>query len=101
MFQKGRTLINGGVPQVVAGDVKEEFAKIAGYGTAIHSDAKAAVDKAKQQLVSGELIIFKGELKDTKGTVVILAGEAYKSGDPRLNAIDWLVEGVEGDSMSS
>jgi len=97
LFQSGKTLMNAGVPQIVAGGLKEEFAKISTFGAAVSPEAKAAVDGAKQQLVSGSLTIFKGELKDNKGKVVIPAGEAYKPGDPRLNSIDWLVEGVEGN----
>lgn len=76
--------------------MKEEFSKISSYGAAVTPDAKTAVEQAKQQLLSGELTIFKGELKDNKGNVVIASGEAYNPGDPRLNSIDWLVEGVEG-----
>ena len=100
MFQNGKTLMNGGVPQVVAGGLKEEFSKISDYGAAVSPDAKAAVDAAKQQLLSGERTIFQGELKDNKGNIVIPAGEAYNPGDPRINSIDWYVEGVEGDLIS-
>ncbi|GAB4372388.1 MAG: BMP family ABC transporter substrate-binding protein [Elainellaceae cyanobacterium] len=100
MFQNGKTLTNGGVAQVVAGGLKESFSKISDYGAAVSPGAKAAVDKAKQQILSGQLTIFKGELKDNKGNVVIAAGESYQLGDPKLNSIDWLVEGVEGDVKS-
>ncbi|MDX2211687.1 MAG: BMP family ABC transporter substrate-binding protein [Oculatellaceae cyanobacterium bins.114] len=100
LFQNGKTLTNGGVPQVVAGGLKESFSKISDYGVAVSPEAKAAVDQAKQQLISGELTIFKGELKDNKGNVVIPSGEAYQPGDARLNSIDWLVEGIEGQPTS-
>jgi simple sugar transport system substrate-binding protein len=96
-LQNGKTLIDGGIPPVLAGSLKEEFSKISGYGNVVDSKAKAAVDAAKQQLVAGDLTIFKGELKDNRGNVVIPAGEAYKLGDARLNSINWLVEGVEGN----
>jgi simple sugar transport system substrate-binding protein len=42
------------------------------------------------------LIVYKGELKDNKGKVVIPAGTEYKPGDPELEKMDWLVEGVIG-----
>ena len=96
-LQNGKTLMDGGIPPVLAGSLKEEFSKISGYGNVVDSKAKAAVDAAKQQLVAGDLTIFKGELKDNRGNVVIPAGEAYKLGDARLNSINWLVEGVEGN----
>jgi len=101
MFQDGKTLMNEGVPQVIAGGLKEEFSKISNYGAAVSSETKAAVERAKQQLLSGELTIFQGELKDNKGNIVIPTGEAYKPGDPRLNSIDWFVEGVRGDPIAS
>ncbi len=100
MFQNGKTLMNSGVPQIVTGGLKEEFSKISGYGAAVSPEAKAAVDAAKQQLLSGERTIFEGELKDNKGNIVIPAGEAYNPGDPRINSIDWYVEGVAGDSIA-
>lgn len=100
MFQNGKTLMNGGVPKIVAGGLKEEFSKISSFGSAVSPEAKAAVDIAKQQLLSGERMIFKGELKDNKGNIVIPAGEAYSLGDPRLNSIDWFVEGIQGDSAT-
>jgi simple sugar transport system substrate-binding protein len=96
-LQNGKTLMNGEIPPVLAGSLKEEFSKISDYGNVVDSKAKAAVDAAKQQLVAGDLTIFKGELKDNRGNVVIPAGEAYKPGDSRLNSINWLVEGVEGN----
>jgi basic membrane protein A len=100
MFKAGKTLMNEGVPQVVAGGLKEEFSQASAFGAAMSSEAKAAVEQAKQQLMAGNLTIFKGELKDNQGKVVIPAGKSYPMGDPQLNSINWLVEGVEGDSIT-
>ena len=46
-------------------------------------------------------MIFKGELKDNKGNIVIPAGQQYTLQDPKLETIDWLVEGVMGDALST
>jgi simple sugar transport system substrate-binding protein len=101
MFREGKTLMNEGVARTLVGGLKEGFSKTSDYGPAVTPEAKAAVENAKQKLVSGELDIFAGELKNNKGQVVIAAGESYKIGDPRLNSINWLVEGVEGDATAS
>lgn len=100
LFHNSKTLMNEGVPRTMAGSLKEGFSKVSNYGTAVSSEAKAAVDRAKQQLSAGSLTIFKGELMSNKGKIVIPAGESYKLGDPRLNSIDWLVQGVQGDSTT-
>ncbi|HEY9646264.1 MAG TPA: BMP family ABC transporter substrate-binding protein [Chroococcidiopsis sp.] len=100
LIKAGKTMMNGGIPPVVAGGLKEGFSKISDYGPAVTPEAKAAVETAKQQLIAGNLTIFSGELKDNTGKVVIEAGDAYKPGDDRLNSIGWLVEGVEGNPAS-
>jgi hypothetical protein len=33
------------------------------------------------------------------GNVVIAEGDAYTLGDPRLNAIDWFVEGIKASAF--
>lgn len=101
MLQSGKTLMNQGIPKVLQGGLKEGYSKTSDYGSVVSTPAKAAVDAAKQQLMAGKLTIFKGELKNNQGKVIIPAGEAYAPGDPRLNSIDWLVEGVEGSPTAS
>lgn len=95
MTKAGKTLMNGGIPKALAGGLKEEFSKISPLGTAASADAQKAVDEAASQLTSGDLVIFPGGLKDNRGNVVVPAGEDFKLGDPRLNTIDWMVEGVQ------
>ncbi len=94
MVRAGKTLVDGSIPRIVAGGLKEEFSTISDYGSAVSSDAKDAVESAKATLISGDLVIFQGEIKDNKGNVIIPEGEAYLPDDPRIHSIDWLVEGI-------
>jgi basic membrane protein A len=42
-------------------------------------------------------VIFKGELKDNTGKVVIPAGKALPQTAIELESMDYLVDGVKGD----
>jgi simple sugar transport system substrate-binding protein len=46
------------------------------------------------------MVIYKGEIKDNQGNVVIAAGEELKQQDPKLEQMNYLVEGAIG-SISS
>lgn len=95
MTNAGKTLMNNGIPKALAGGLKEDFSKISDYGSAVSADSKTAVEETKTKLLADELVIFPGGLKDNKGNVVIPEGDNFKVGDPRLNTIDWLVEGIQ------
>jgi simple sugar transport system substrate-binding protein len=97
MLRAGKTLMDKGISPVIAGGLKEDFCKLSPYGTAVSEEAKKAVETARAKLLDGSLVIFKGELKDNKGKVVIPAGKQYSLQDPPLQGIDWLVEGVLGN----
>lgn len=94
MTKAGKTLMNGGIPKALQGGLKEGFSQISPYGPAVSAAAQEAAEQAKAQIASGELTIFQGELKDNRGNIIIPAGEAWEVGDPRLNTIDWMVEGI-------
>lgn len=101
MIRSGKTLTNGGIPHMIRGGLKEEFCKLSPYGSAVSAEAQKASEAAKAKLLDGSLVIFKGELKDNKGNIVIPAGQQYTLQDPKLETIDWLVEGVMGDARST
>ncbi|WNZ45146.1 BMP family ABC transporter substrate-binding protein [Leptolyngbya boryana CZ1] len=98
MVKAGKTLMNGGIPHVVAGGLKEDFCKLSPFGASVSAETKKAVEAAKAKLLDGSLAIFKGELKDNKGNVVIPSGKTYSLQDPQLQKMDWLVEGILGDA---
>ena len=58
--------------------------------------AQEAPTTCKAKMIAGSFDIFKGELKDNTGKVVIPAGKAFKQTDLELEGMNYLVEGVVG-----
>ena len=56
------------------------------------------LDAAKASAMKGELIIFKGPLKDNTGKVIYEAGKSSVQTDPALEGMNYLVEGVIGSA---
>jgi basic membrane protein A and related proteins len=96
MIQAGKTLMNGGIPHLLRGGYKEGYIKISDYGPAVTDVAKKAADAAKAQIEAGSLVIYKGELKDNTGKVVVPAGKELGQKAIELESMNWLVEGVLG-----
>ncbi len=92
----GKTLADGGIPHLIRGGLKEAFLKLSDYGPAVSEDAKKMAEAAKAKLMDGSLVVYKGELKDNTGKVVIPAGKELKQQDVELEKMNWLVEGVIG-----
>jgi len=92
----GKKLSDGGISHILRGGLKEGFCKVSPYGPAVSTEAKKAADAAKAKLMDGSLVIYKGELKDNKGKVVIPAGQAMKQQDPKLESMNYLIDGVLG-----
>src|SRR5690242_16432244 len=78
----------------VRGGLKEGFVRTSAYGPAAKGTDKA--DAAKAAILAGSLAIYKGGLKDNKGNVVIPAGTTYAITEPKLESMNYLVEGVIG-----
>ena len=95
-FMEGQTLMAGDIPHVLRGGLAGKFCKLSPYGAAVSDEAKAAGDAARDQLMKGELIIYKGELKDNKGNVILTGDQQYKQDNIELEKMDYLIEGVEG-----
>lgn len=100
LIQAGKTLMDGGIPHLVRGGYKEGYVKVSGYGPAVSEKAKADAEAAKAKLMSESLVIYKGEIKDNTGKVVIPAGKEFKQKDTELEKMSWLVEGVIGSTGS-
>ena len=98
--RSNKTLADGGIPHLLRGGLKDGFCKISDYGPAVSSEAKAAADAAKAKFMDGSMVIYKGELKDNQGNVVMAAGEELKQQDPKLETMNYLVEGVIGSVAS-
>ena len=65
------------------------------YGPMVTDEAKAAVEAAKEKIVSGKLEVFAGPLKDNQGELRVPAGQVVSSEDA-TNKMNWLVSGVQG-----
>lgn len=98
MIREGKTLMDGSIPHLVRGGLKEGFCKISAYGSAVSEETKAVAEKVKAEFSQGTKVIYKGELKDNKGQVLIEGNKEYKQQDIELEKMDWLVEGVMGST---
>ncbi len=98
LIMAGKTLSGGGIPHLVRGGLKEGFVKVSPYGAAVSAESKAAAEAAKAKFMDGTMVIFKGELKDNTGKVVIPAGTEMKQQDPELEKMGYLVQGVIGST---
>ncbi|MEG3929283.1 BMP family ABC transporter substrate-binding protein [Microcoleus sp. D3_18a_C4] len=100
MLNAGKTLMNGGIPHLVRGGLKDGFLKLSPYGSAVTAEAKKDADAAKSKFLDGSMVIYKGEIKDNTGKVVIAEGKDYKQQDAELEKMNWLASGVIGKVTS-
>ena len=89
-LRAGETLANW-----VMGSLADGMVSIA-YGPAASADSKAAAEAAKAAIIDASLKIYSGEMRDNAGNVAIPAGTVLEYGDPKLDEMNWLVEGVIG-----
>ena len=83
-------------PNFVRGGLKDGFVKSSPYGSAVPEGARKQAETVRAAMLKGGFDIFKGELKDNTGKVVIPAGKAFKQTDLELEGMNYLVEGVIG-----
>ena len=83
-------------PNFVRGGLKDGFVKTSPYGSMVPEAARKAADAVKASMVAGKFDIFKGELKDNTGKVVIPKGKVFKQTDMELESMNYLIEGVIG-----
>jgi basic membrane protein A and related proteins len=95
-IQGGKSVTDGGIPHILRGGLKDGFCKMSDYGPAVSAETKTAADAAKAMFMDGSMVIYKGEIKDNQGNVVVAASEELKQQDPKLEEMNYLVEGVIG-----
>ncbi|HEY6510708.1 MAG TPA: BMP family ABC transporter substrate-binding protein, partial [Burkholderiaceae bacterium] len=83
-------------PNFVRGGLKDGFVKSSPYGAMVTDAGKKNAEDVRAAMLKGSFDIFKGELKDNTGKVVIPAGKAFKQTDVELESMNYLVEGVVG-----
>lgn len=96
LIKAGKTLMNGGIPHLVRGGLKEDFLKLSAYGSAVSAEAQRDADAVKAKFADGSMVIYKGGLKDNTGKEIIPAGKDLKQQDGELEKMNWLAEGVVG-----
>lgn len=66
------------------------------FGDAVPQDVREQVDRAYEDMLSGELVIFRGPIVDNGGKVVVPEGQTIE--DPRAlsGCCSWLVKGIQG-----
>ncbi len=77
----------------VWGGLKSEMLKMAAYAN-MPDDVKAAAQAAEDGIKSGQIVVFKGPIKDQDGNLKVQDGQALGDGD--IAGMNWLAEGVEG-----
>ncbi len=83
-------------PNFVRGGLKDGFVKSSPYGAMVTEGARKNAEDVRKQMLAGSFDIFKGELKDNSGKVVIAKGTTLKQTDVVLESMNYLVEGVIG-----
>jgi basic membrane lipoprotein Med (substrate-binding protein (PBP1-ABC) superfamily) len=69
---------------------------IAPFGPLVPKEVQDAVNKAKTELDTGNIVVFKGPIKDQDGKIRIAEGEILT--DDLMSSLDWFVEGVVGQA---
>lgn len=82
-------------PSVYWGGIADGVVDISDFGDCVSEETKAAVNEAREKIVSGEFDVFTGEIKDQNGEVKVAEGQ--KLSDEELLSMMWFVEGVIGE----
>jgi len=84
------------IPNFTRGGLAEGFVKMSAFGPALSEPGRKNVTAVKADIMKGNYSVFKGPLKDNKGTVVVPAGTALPETAIQLESCNYLVEGVVG-----
>ncbi|MGL4623149.1 BMP family ABC transporter substrate-binding protein [Chroococcidiopsis sp.] len=95
MIRAGKTLMNGGIPHLVRGGLKDGFLKMSPYGAVVSAEAKKDADAMKEKFMAGNMTIYRAGLKDNTGKVVV-PNKDFTQTAIELEKMNWLAEGVIG-----
>ena len=84
------------IPNFTRGGLAEGFVKMSPFGPALPEAGRRNVTAVKEDIMKGGYAVFKGPLKDNRGTVVVPAGKALPETAIELESCNYLVEGVVG-----
>lgn len=83
-------------PNFVRGGLRDGFVASSPYGAMVTAAARANAEDIRRQMMAGTFNIFRGELRDNTGRVVIPRGTTLGQTDVALEGMNYLVEGVIG-----
>ncbi len=94
--KEGKTLMDGAIPHIVRGGLREKFWQLSPYGPAVSEQAKSDAEAVKAKFADATMVIYAGELKDNQGKIILPNGKSYQQQAIELETTDWLVNGVQG-----
>lgn len=80
--------------KVFHGGIADGVVKMASWNDDLSDDQLARIEQARKDIVSGDLHIFAGPLKDQKGKLRVEEGAQLP--DSKIISMHWLVQGVGG-----
>jgi basic membrane protein A len=100
MIHAGRSVAQGTIPRRMTGTLKDEFCRLSPFGSAVTPRARDEIARVRTRLLSGAQSVYRGPLRDNTGRIVVTAGVTLAIEDPKLDGMDWLLEGIQGDTRS-
>ncbi len=97
LIHAGKSVADGTIPRRMTGTLKDEFCRLSPFGPAVTAEKREAVARAKQRLLDGSQAVYRGPLRDNTGKTVVAAGATIGIEDPKLDQMNWLLEGIQGD----
>jgi basic membrane protein A len=97
LIYAGKSVASGTIPRRITGTLKDEFCRLSPFGPAVTAEKREAIARAKQRLLDGSQVVYRGPLRDNTGKTVIPPGTTIGIAEPVLDQMNWLVEGVQGD----
>jgi basic membrane protein A len=76
-------------------DMADGAAELAPWGQFVPEDVRQAVQEKQDAIISGELEVFAGPLKDQDGNIKVPEGQVMSVTD--MLSMDWFVQGVQGN----
>jgi basic membrane protein A len=83
-------------PDLYYGDLSNGTIDMLPFGSSVPQSVIDKVERAREQLVSGDLVIFRGPIKSNEGEMVVPAGDALREPDQLVKCCEWLIEDARG-----
>jgi basic membrane lipoprotein Med (substrate-binding protein (PBP1-ABC) superfamily) len=74
--------------------IKDGCMAVAPFGPKVPQEVKDLVSQTQADIETGNIVVFKGPIKDQDGNVKVADGQVL--GDDAMGSVDWFVQGVIG-----